>query len=294
MSDNLKKILAERAGLVENRLESLLSKSDEDFSVLLDAMRYSTLGGGKRIRAFLTTEFASLGGANFDSARTYASCVEMIHAASLIHDDLPCMDDDDIRRGRPACHIAYPEETALLAGDALMIYPYEVISTMDGVSDKEKIAVIKELSSASGAYGMIGGQQMDVSGKADTIEKLEKLQGLKTGRMIRAACLLGCISAGAYEGSELYAAAKEYADKVGLTFQIIDDLLDMTGDPKALGKRVGVDAKRDMMTFANAMPYEEALDLAAKYTAEACVAVSKFEGSETLIALAKALLMRNN
>lgn len=294
MSDNLKKILAERASLVENRLNGLLSRSDEDFSVLLDAMRYSTLGGGKRIRAFLTTEFSRLGGGNADSALTYASCIEMIHAASLIHDDLPCMDDDDIRRGKPACHIAYPEETALLAGDALMIYPYEVISTMDGVSDKEKIAAIKELSSASGAYGMIGGQQMDVSGKASSLEKLEKLQGLKTGRMIRAACLLGCISAGAYEGSELYSAAKEYADKVGLTFQIIDDLLDMTGDPETLGKNVGVDAKKDMMTFANAMPYDEALDLAAKYTAEACVAVSKFDGSETLITLAKELLMRNS
>lgn len=294
MKSELKTLLAERGALVEERLDLLLSRQDDDFSPLTDAARYSCLGGGKRIRAFLTTEFSSLGKGNPDSALTYAACIEMVHAASLIHDDLPCMDDDDMRRGKPSCHIAYPEETALLAGDALMIYPYEIISTLSGVSDKEKLAAIKVLSSASGMYGMIGGQQMDVSGNAATLDKLKKLQGLKTGRMIRAACLLGCISAGANEESELYVSACEYADKVGLAFQIIDDLLDVSGDPKTLGKRVGVDAKKNMMTFASAMPYDEALDLAAKYTAEACVAVSRFDGSETLCALAKELLLRNS
>ena len=222
MSSQLKTILAERAELVEKRLDSLLSECDSDFSLLTDAMRYSTLGGGKRIRAFLATEFSLLGKGNADAALTYASCVEMIHAASLIHDDLPCMDDDDMRRGKPACHIAYPEDTALLAGDALFVYPYEVISQMENVSDSEKIAVICELSRASGAFGMMGGQQMDVSGKADSLEKLEKLQGLKTGRMIRAACLVGCISAGATEKSELYLAAVFHFDlNVYCTFKKI-------------------------------------------------------------------------
>ena len=290
----LKSALAESAALVEKRLDTLLGERDSDFCTLTDAARYSVLGGGKRIRAFLTTEFARLGGDTSDRALTYAATLEMIHAASLIHDDLPCMDDDDMRRGKPSCHIAYPEATALLAGDALMIYPYEVISTLEGAPDREKLEAIRILSRSSGMYGMIGGQQMDISGGALSKEKLEKLQGLKTGRMIRAACLLGCIASGHFEGSPLYEAAKVYADKVGLAFQIIDDLLDVTGDPKVLGKKVGVDAKSDKVTFATLMPYEEALDLAAMYTAEACVAISAFEGSQTLSELAQMLLLRNS
>ncbi len=290
----LKNALAQSAALVEKRLDLLLSEKDGDFSMLTDATRYSVLGGGKRIRAFLTTEFARLGGDMSDRALTYAATLEMIHAASLIHDDMPCMDDDDMRRGKPSCHIAFPEATALLAGDALMIYPYEVISSLDGASDKEKLEAIKILSRSSGMYGMIGGQQMDISGGTRSQEKLEKLQALKTGRMIRAACLLGCIASGHFEGSSLYEAAKIYADKIGLTFQIIDDLLDVTGDPKVLGKKVGVDAKSDKVTFATLMPYEEALDLAATYTAEACVSISDFEGSQTLSDLAQMLLLRNS
>ncbi len=290
----LKKILSDRAELIEKKLDRLLSERDIDFSVLTDATRYSALGGGKRIRGFLTTEFARIGGKMSENALTYGACIEMIHAASLIHDDLPCMDDDDMRRGKPSCHIAYPEATALLAGDALMIYPYEVISSLDDASDREKLEAVKILSRASGMYGMIGGQQMDISGGISSREKLEKLQSLKTGRMIRGACLLGCIASGHFEGSPLYRAATVYADKVGLAFQIIDDLLDVTGDPKVLGKNVGMDAKKDMVTFATLMPYDEALDLAATYTAEACVALSDFEGSETLCSLAQMLLLRNN
>ncbi len=290
----VKNTLAERAELIEKKLDELLSKKDNDFFLLIEAARYSSLGGGKRIRGFLTTEFARIGGEMSESALTYGACIEMIHAASLIHDDLPCMDDDDMRRGKPSCHIAYPEATALLAGDALMIYPYEVISSLEGASDREKLEAVKILSQASGMYGMIGGQQMDISGGISSREKLEKLQSLKTGRMIRGACLLGCIASGHFEGSPLYRAATVYADKVGLAFQIIDDLLDVTGDPKTLGKNVGVDAKKDMVTFATLMPYEEAIDLAAMYTAEACVAVSEFEGSETLSELAQMLLLRNS
>ena len=290
----LKTVLAERASMIEERLDVLLSKRDGDFSLLTDAARYATLGGGKRIRGFLVTEFARLGGNMSDSALNYAALIEMIHAASLIHDDLPCMDDDDMRRGKPSCHIAYPEATALLAGDALMIYPYEVVSNLEGVDDSEKLEVIKILSEASGMYAMIGGQQMDISGGVDSLEKLEKLQSLKTGRMIRAACLLGCVASGHTKGSPLYEAAVLYADKIGLTFQIIDDLLDVTGDPALLGKKVGTDAKMDMVTFATIMPCEEAVDLAAMYTAEACVAMSRFDGSDILCELAQMLLLRNS
>lgn len=295
MKENtFKALLAERAEKIEKKLDELLSKKDDDFSVLTEASRYSALGGGKRIRGFLATEFARLGGEGSDKALVYASLVEMIHAASLIHDDLPCMDDDDIRRGKPSSHIAFGEATALLAGDALMIYPYEVIAAMDGVSAEERLEAVKILSEASGMYGMIGGQQMDISGDVRTEEELVKLQSLKTGRMIRAACLLGCIASGHFEGSKLYNAAVVYADRIGLAFQIIDDLLDVTGDPKLLGKNVGMDAKNDTVTFAKLFPYEEAFDKAATYTAEACAAVSEFESSEILVDLAKNLLMRNS
>ena len=295
MKENtFKALLAERAEKIEKKLDELLSKKDDDFSVLTEASRYSALGGGKRIRGFLATEFARLGGENSDKVLVYASLVEMIHAASLIHDDLPCMDDDDIRRGKPSAHIAFGEATALLAGDALMIYPYEVIASMDGVSAEERLEAMKILSEASGMYGMIGGQQMDISGDVRTEEKLVKLQSLKTGRMIRAACLLGCIASGHFEGSKLYNAAVVYADRIGLAFQIIDDLLDVTGDPKLLGKNVGMDEKNDTFTFAKLFSYEEAFDKAAQYTAQACAAVSQFESSEILIDLAKDLLMRNN
>ncbi|MBQ1226087.1 MAG: polyprenyl synthetase family protein [Clostridia bacterium] len=292
--NNFKCVMTARAELIEKKLDELLSKIDADFSGLTEAARYSTLGGGKRIRGFLATEFARLGGESSEKALVYASAVEMIHAASLIHDDLPCMDDDDIRRGKPSAHIAYTEATALLAGDALMIYPYEVISAMDGVSAEEKLEAVRILSEASGMYGMIGGQQMDISGNVRTEEKLVKLQSLKTGRMIRAACLLGCIASGNFKGSKLYEAATVYADGIGLAFQIIDDLLDVTGDPKLLGKKVGMDEKNDTFTFAKLFSYEEAFDKATEYTAQACAALSQFESSEILIDLAKNLLMRNN
>lgn len=280
--------------MIENKLDLILSRTDDDFLPLTEAARYSSLGGGKRIRGFLTTEFARVGGNMNDLSLTYAACVEMVHAASLIHDDLPCMDDDDMRRGKPSCHIAYPEATALLAGDALMIYPYEVISSLEDGTPKEKLEAIRILSGASGMYGMIGGQQMDISGLCTTHEKLEKLQGLKTGRMIRAACQLGCVASGNLCGSPLYRAATSYADKIGLAFQIVDDLLDVTGDPEILGKRVGMDEKNSTVTFASLFEYDEAFDLAARYTAEACAEVSGFEGSDMLVALAKDLLMRNN
>ncbi len=295
MKENtFKAVIGDRAAIIEKKLDELLSKKDGDFSVLTEATRYSSLGGGKRIRGFLTTEFARLGGEMSERALVYASAVEMIHAASLIHDDLPCMDDDDMRRGKPSAHIAYGEATALLAGDALMIYPYEIIASMEGASVEEKLAAVKILSEASGMYGMIGGQQMDISGSVRSQEKLVKLQSLKTGRMIRAACLLGCIASGNFAGSKLYDAAIVYADSIGLAFQIIDDLLDVTGDPKLLGKNVGMDEKNDTVTFATLFPYEEAFDRAAQYTAEACAVISEFESSEILIELAKNLLMRNN
>ncbi len=289
----IKQILSERAEKIEKTLDNILSKNDSDFSPLVDCARYSSLGAGKRIRGFLATEFAKVGGNLSENAYVYASTLEMVHAASLIHDDLPCMDDDDMRRGKPSAHIAYGEATALLAGDALMIYPYEVISSLENTPDREKLEMIQVLSSASGMYGMIAGQEMDISGKGNSEEKLIKLERLKTGCMIRAAALAGCVASGHFKGSPLYKAAEKYADGIGLAFQIIDDLLDVTGDPKILGKKVGMDEKNENVTFASLMTYDEAFDRAAEYTAGACAAISAFDRSETLIELAKYLLMRD-
>jgi len=284
MKSELKTLLAERGALVEERLDLLLSRQDDDFSPLIDAARYSCLGGGKRIRAFLTTEFSSLGKGNPDSALTYAACIEMVHAASLIHDDLPCMDDDDMRRGKPSCHIAYPEETALLAGDALMIYPYEIISTLSGVSDKEKLAAIKALSSASGMYGMIGGQTADIEAERQntlTTEQLLFIHEHKTAALIQASMMVGAILAGASE--EEVATVEKCAYNIGIAFQIQDDILDVIGDSSELGKQVGSDAQNHKQTYVTLNGLEKSSEDVIRLSEEALKMIGEFKGEHSFL-----------
>jgi geranylgeranyl diphosphate synthase type II len=214
--------------IVDAALEKYLDCGDSDYGVLLESMRYSSLSGGKRARAFLCLEFFSVFGKNRDPEIILpAACaLEMIHTYSLIHDDLPCMDDDDMRRGKPSNHKKYGEATALLAGDALLTYAFNIIADAELLPDGTKVRLISEISRAAGHTGMIGGQMMDIAGenKEMNIVKLIKTYTKKTGALIIAAAKSGCIAGNASE--EEIKAAADYAKNIGLAFQVTDDILD--------------------------------------------------------------------
>ncbi len=285
--------IKENAEAVERSLSTKLANSDADTAVLWDAMAYSTLGGGKKIRATLTLEFCRLFGGDISTALDFACAVEMIQSFSLIHDDLPCMDDDDMRRGKPSCHIKYGEADALLAGDALVMLAFETLAGAD--TDTNKIVkATKVLSRASGAYGMCGGQTMDITAeeKSVPLEYLHKLQSLKTGALICASAELGCIAAGADE--RMTADAYTYAMCIGRAFQIVDDILDVEGDEKILGKPIGSDAESQKTTFVTALGIDGAREEAERLTNEAKAAVGKYDGSDMLLDLADMLLFRKN
>ena len=291
--ENIAARIKENAQTVDEALGKKLACADADTAVLWDAMAYSTIGGGKKIRATLTLEFCRLFGGDADTAVDFACALEMIQSFSLIHDDLPCMDDDDMRRGKPSCHIKYGEAEALLAGDALVMLAFETLS--DAKTDAENARkATKVLSRASGAFGMCGGQSMDISaeGQSVSFEYLKKLQSLKTGALISASAELGCIAAGASE--EMTDDARTYAMCVGRAFQIVDDILDVEGDEKILGKPVGSDADSEKTTFVTALGIDGARKEAKRLTDKAKEAISKYDGSETLCELAELLLSRKN
>ena len=238
-------ILESYSDLIDSRLERLMEGREKPVLDLTDAMRYSTMIGGKRIRPVLVLEFCRVCGGDPDHALDLACALEMIHTSSLIHDDLPCMDNDDMRRGQPSCHKKFGENTALLAGDALEAYAFEVAAGAD-LPAKTTVEAVKLLAKATGPYGMLGGQIMDVENESRddvTLDRLEATHQKKTGALIRVACELGCIAAGA--SKELRAAAVEYGKNLGLAFQVCDDILDVTGNELLLGKPVGSDAEEE-------------------------------------------------
>ncbi len=291
--ENVGARIRENAETVEQALKAKLVCADADTAPLWDAMAYSTLGGGKKIRATLTLEFCRLFGGEESVALDFACALEMIQSFSLIHDDLPCMDDDDIRRGKPSCHIKYGEADALLAGDALVMLAYETLA--DAKTDAQKtVRATKVLSRASGAFGMCGGQCMDIAAEesAVSLEYLKKLQSLKTGALICAAAELGCIAAGAEDGKR--EDALTYAMCIGRAFQIVDDILDVEGDEATLGKPIGSDAESKKTTFVSELGIDGARLQAQKLTEQAISSVRKYDGSETLCDLATLLLERKN
>ena len=269
----------ESAILIEAEINRILSKRDESYGVLYDSMLYSAQGGGKRIRPFLTLELCRALGGNEGVALTLAAAVELIHTYSLIHDDLPCMDNDDERRGKPTNHVVYGEATALLAGDALLTLAFETVCNTEGLSDGTKVKAIKLLSENAGVSGMIGGQQLDLNGERERLNREThlKMNLLKTGALIRAAALLGCIAADADE--KAFKAADEYAKNLGLAFQVTDDLLD-DGEE---------DEKTTFLTF---MTRDEAQKYADELTEKAVKAIGVLKNSEALIALARFLAKR--
>ena len=262
---------------------------------LYDAMNYSLLAGGKRIRPILTLECCRLCGGTDSGALSLACAIEMVHTYSLIHDDLPCMDDDDLRRGRPTNHKVYGEATAVLAGDGLLTAAFETALGAGAYLPAQQVTqAIECLAAAAGPAGMVGGQALDMAGEghALTLADVEELQKLKTGALISAAAELGVIAAGG--GEEQRLAVRTYAQKLGLAFQIRDDMLDVAGDAQEMGKPTGSDVRGEKTTFVTLKGLEECGRLVEKLTAEAQQALEGFEHPEFLAELARILVGRTS
>jgi len=252
---------------------------------LLEAMRYACLGGGKRIRPVLAYGSALAVGGECATADNAAAAIELIHSYSLVHDDLPAMDDDDLRRGKPTLHKAFDEATAILVGDALQSLAFQILSA-DHVAQKnalvarKRLAMIQLLSQAAGATGMVGGQSLDFEavGVKLSIQQLEQMHSLKTGALIRCAVLLGGMSCESTSDSQMTALAA-YADNIGLAFQVQDDILDVVGDTSQLGKPRGSDSDKNKPTYVSLLGLDEAKSLANSLSGKAIAALKDFPAS---------------
>ena len=284
--------------MVENRIEELFPQAKTGYSEVSKAARYSLLSGGKRIRPAVMMEFCKLCGGKAEDALDFAVALEMIHTYSLIHDDLPCMDNDDMRRGKPSCHKAFGEDIALLAGDTLLTEAFFIASNANVSADKA-LKAVSFLSSNAGLHGMIGGQVLDLSfekTKPDAMA-LSDMYMRKTSALLIAAASIGCIAAGADSEENLKSAAK-YGYNLGLAFQIIDDILDVTADEKKLGKPVGSDEKNNKTTFVSIYGLEKAFAIAAQLSNAALDALDEISKdhnkTEVLYELTNYLLDRNS
>lgn len=255
----MKAALAETATAVNMELDRLLPPVDGPENRLIEAMRYSTLDGGKRLRPFFVMQTSRLFNVAESAAIRVAAAIEMVHCYSLVHDDLPAMDDDDLRRGRPTCHKAFDEATAILAGDALLTKAFEVVAGPNTHSDPQvRCELVWELATASGAAGMVGGQIFDLRAhELDMdVQAVTRLQNLKTGRLIGFSCEAGAVLGKAPR--QLRNALKAYAHDLGLAFQIADDLLDVEGDPSQVGKGLHKDADAGKATFVSLLGIDRA------------------------------------
>ncbi len=282
---------------VDGRLDSLLQNYPGAAPGLIEAMRYATLNGGKRIRPLLVFAAAELcDGAEPEAVLNCACALEMIHAYSLVHDDLPAMDDDDLRRGRPTLHLAYDEATAILAGDALQSAAFEQLATTAFPSSSAALACMRELAAAAGVAGMAGGQYIDLQAAGNLLDlpQLERMHRLKTGALISAALRMGALACGEPIGSGLLTQLDSYGEHIGLAFQIQDDILDATGDTGTLGKTAGADQHRSKPTFVSLLGVEGAKAELEKRHRLAIQALEGLnEGSHRLIQLAEYLRARN-
>ncbi|MDO5560613.1 MAG: polyprenyl synthetase family protein [Oscillospiraceae bacterium] len=295
MDNNIKSTMNMYARAVEDNLKKYTQANMEDLpqKTLLDAMKYSLEAPGKRIRPVLVYEFCRVCGGKQEDAAAAACAIEMLHTFSLIHDDLPAMDDDDFRRGRPSCHKAFTQAAAVLAGDELAILPFQIIAQDERLSSDKKVALIADLSSSAGIYGMIGGQMIDVENETRTdidVDNLTYMCSLKTGALISTSCVMGCICAGA--DKKKADLARQYAGKLGLAFQIVDDILDVTSTTEELGKPVGSDEEQNKTTFVTLLGIEKARHMADRLTSEALEILNNFDNNEFLIKLTNELLTR--
>lgn len=278
---------------VDEALEDLMPGEAMHPARLVSAMRYSLFASGKRIRPILVMAAAGAAGGKEDTALTTACAVELVHTYSLIHDDLPAMDDDDFRRGRPSCHRAYDEGTAILAGDALLTMAFDLLSVKTShIDDHLRLRMVQELSRAAGWKGMVGGQQvdMDSEGTEPDLPTLEYIHTHKTGALIRCCVVIGGLCARADETT--LKALADYGEKVGLAFQVVDDILDVTATTEEMGKDQGSDAQRGKVTYPGLFGLEGARERAFKIVNDAKNAVSHIDTTGRLAEIADFVLLR--
>lgn len=290
MENNFTDRMARDRALIEDYLKKAFA-AEPRYADLQEAMEYSLLAGGKRIRPILTLETCRLCGGEMESALPFACAVEMIHTYSLIHDDLPAMDNDDLRRGRPTNHIVYGEATAILAGDALLTAAFGQLTQARLPADRI-VAAVECLSHAAGSAGMVGGQALDMAGEGRALNRreLELLQSLKTGALIAAAVELGCIAAGGSDEQRTH--VRDYAQALGRAFQIRDDMLDVISSFEELGKPVGSDQVNEKSTFVTALGLEGCAGLVGELTSQAIEAINGFAEPAFHIWLAQSLAQR--
>lgn len=282
MSIKINELIKEDIEIFEQALKSYIDNSELDYKIVCDAMKYSIDSAGKRLRPVLVLEFCRACGGNVKDALPFACAIEMIHTSSLIHDDLPCMDNDDMRRGKPSCHIKFGEEYALLAGDGLITLAFETASSAKINSDLV-VRCINELAKKTGINGMIGGQTMDLQneGKEVPLEKLKKTDLLKTGALIECCAVMGCICANSSKEHIFYAS--NYAQKIGIAFQIMDDILNIIGDSDKMGKPVGNDLEMKKSTYVSILGLENAKKYVEKYTESALDSLKNFDGNTAIL-----------
>ena len=283
--------LAKAAAALDKACDQFLPEESE----VCRAARYSLLGGGKRIRAVLVLSVCDMLGGDMAAAEQFCAAVEMLHCYSLIHDDLPCMDNDDLRRGRPSCHKAFGESTAMLAGDVLLTEAFEVIANAPA-SPLACVRAAKALGAGAGSRGMVYGQELDLKYEAlaATEEQLRLIHRNKTGALINAAVQMGAAAANATE--QQCKVLEKYAYGLGLVFQIVDDVLDITSTPEQLGKPIGSDSENGKTTFVTLYGAQGAMDLAHALNDETCKALHESFGENAgfLLQLAQQLLVRKN
>ena len=279
---------------VEEALGAFLPHAETAPYKLHEAMRYTVLGGGKRVRPLLVFAAGALSGADPRVLERAAAAVEMIHAYSLVHDDMPCMDDDALRRGKPTVHVKYDEATALLVGDALQAQAFEVLADGSGVPPARQVDMLRLLAHAAGSAGMCGGQAIDLDsvGLSLTLEQLEQMHQLKTGALLRASVVLGALAGGELTAVQL-AALDVYANAIGLAFQVVDDVLDATADSATLGKTAGKDAAANKPTYVSILGLEPSKVLAEKLRRDAHDALAPFgDKADRLRQLADLIVQR--
>ena len=278
---------------IENYLKTAYDHYEfEPQHILFDSMRYSLLAGGKRLRPVFAFDFCRMCGEDWQNATHFAAAVEMIHTYSLIHDDLPSMDNDDLRRGRPTNHKVYGEAMAILAGDAMLTSAFGELVHARNVSDSAKLRAVEYLSRCAGETGMVGGQVLDILSEQRecTEEEIRNIQSRKTGALIKAACVLGVFAGNGTD--EQVSAAMAFADHLGLAFQIRDDMLDVIGDAAKLGKATGVDGTKN--TFVRLWGLEKCEELVQEHTRLALEALKAFSDTDFMETLALSLTSREN
>ncbi len=288
--------LRKSAEAVNLTLERLLEMHDDPETELIEAMRYAVLDGGKRIRPFLTVSSADLFNVETERSLRVAAAIEMVHCYSLVHDDLPAMDDDELRRGQPTCHVKYGEATAILAGDALLTRAFEVLADDKTHPDPHvRSDLVMALSKAAGPAGMVGGQMLDLIAEESDLNmpEITRLQRMKTGMLIAVSCEAGAILGKATQGASH--ALHAYAHDLGLAFQIADDLLDVEGDENTVGKRTGKDEEAGKATFVSLLGAERAREQAQMLVAQACEHLDLFgEKADSLKNMARFVVDRNS